>query len=435
MARMLDSREMGFDAALSALVGDRVEPEGVAGVVADILSDIRERGDPALLEATRRLDGLDLTAEGIPFAAGEVDAACERVPAAERDALELAAARIRAFHERQRPSDDAWIDEAGATLGWRWTPIRAVGLYVPGGTASYPSSVLMNAIPARVAGVERLAICTPTPGGEANPAVLLAARIAGVREIHRVGGAQAIGALAYGTATIAPVDKITGPGNAYVAEAKRQVFGRVGIDTPAGPSEVLVIADGEQDPDWIAVDLLSQAEHDARAQAILVTPDPTLGQAVAAAVELRLADLARADLAAAAWRDHGAVVVVRDLDEAAAVADRVAAEHLQILTAEPEALAARISNAGSVFLGPWTPEAVGDYAAGPNHVLPTAGAARFASGLGVLDFMKRTTHVRMTPDALRAVGPAAEVLARSEGLGAHALSLRLRLDRLDRAAE
>ena len=435
MARMLDSREMGFDAALSALVGDRVEPEGVAGVVADILSDIRERGDAALLEATRRLDGLDLTAEGIPFAAGEVDAACERVPAAERDALELAAARIRAFHERQRPSDDAWIDEAGATLGWRWTPIRAVGLYVPGGTASYPSSVLMNAIPARVAGVERLAICTPTPGGEANPAVLLAARIAGVREIHRVGGAQAIGALAYGTATIAPVDKITGPGNAYVAEAKRQVFGRVGIDTPAGPSEVLVIADGEQDPDWIAVDLLSQAEHDARAQAILVTPDPTLGQAVAAAVELRLADLARADLAAAAWRDHGAVVVVRDLDEAAAVADRVAAEHLQILTAEPEALAARISNAGSVFLGPWTPEAVGDYAAGPNHVLPTAGAARFASGLGVLDFMKRTTHVRMTPDALRAVGPAAEVLARSEGLGAHALSLRLRLDRLDRAAE
>ena len=435
MARMLDSREMGFDAALSALVGDRVEPEGVAGVVADILSDIRERGDAALLEATRRLDGLDLTAEGIPFAAGEVDAACERVPAAERDALELAAARIRAFHERQRPSDDAWIDEAGATLGWRWTPIQAVGLYVPGGTASYPSSVLMNAIPARVAGVERLAICTPTPGGEANPAVLLAARIAGVREIHRVGGAQAIGALAYGTATIAPVDKITGPGNAYVAEAKRQVFGRVGIDTPAGPSEVLVIADGEQDPDWIAVDLLSQAEHDARAQAILVTPDPTLGQAVAAAVELRLADLARADLAAAAWRDHGAVVVVRDLDEAAAVADRVAAEHLQILTAEPEALAARISNAGSVFLGPWTPEAVGDYAAGPNHVLPTAGAARFASGLGVLDFMKRTTHVRMTPDALRAVGPAAEVLARSEGLGAHALSLRLRLDRLDRAAE
>jgi histidinol dehydrogenase len=404
----------------------------VGEAVAAILADVRERGDAALIDATRRLDGLDLAPDGIPFTAAEIDDLCARVPSDERAALELAAARIGAFHERQLPSDDGWTDEAGAALGWRWTPIRSVGLYVPGGTASYPSSVLMNAIPARVAGVERLVICTPTPRGAVNPAVLLAARIAGVGEVHRVGGAQAVGALAFGTETIAPVDKITGPGNAYVAEAKRRVFGRVGIDTPAGPSEVLIIADGEQDPDWIAVDLLSQAEHDERAQAILVTPDARLGEAVAAAVELRLPDLARGPIAARAWSEHGAVIVTRDLAEAAEIADRVAPEHLQILTADPDAVAAGISNAGSVFLGPWTPEAVGDYAAGPNHVLPTAGAARFASGLGVLDFMKRTTTVRMTPEALGAVGPAAEVLARSEGLGAHALSLRLRLDRLNR---
>ena len=435
MARVLDSREAGFGEALAALLDGRVEPGGVDAAAAAIVADVRERGDAALLDATRRFDGMDLTPEGIPFAPAEIDAQCDRVPEAERAALELAAGRIRAFHERQRPADAGWTDEAGATLGWRWTAIGAVGLYVPGGTASYPSSVLMNAIPARVAGVERLVICTPTPRGQVNPAVLLAARIAGVEEIHRVGGAQAIAAMAYGTETIRRVDKITGPGNAYVAAAKRQVFGRVGIDTPAGPSEVLVIAEGAQDPDWIAVDLLSQAEHDGEAQAILVTPDAALGRAVAEAVERRLGELGRGAIARAAWRDHGAVVVVRDLAEAAEIADRIAPEHLEILTDDPEALMRRIRNAGSVFLGPWTPEAVGDYAAGPNHVLPTAGAARFASGLGVLDFMKRTTTLRMTPESLGAVGPAAETLARSEGLGAHALSLRLRLERLNRAPE
>ena len=293
-------------------------------------------------------------------------------PPEERAALELAAERIRAYHERQIPATEEWTDAAGATLGWRWTPIDAAGLYVPGGTASYPSSVLMNAIPARVAGVSRLVMCTPTPGGEVNPLVLLAARIAGVDEIHRLGGAQAVAAMAYGTETIARVDKITGPGNAYVAAAKARVFGRVGIDTIAGPSEVLVIADEGQDPDWIAVDLLSQAEHDASAQAILITTDAGLGRAVAEAVERRLATLGRAAIAAASWAAHGAVIVVRDLAEAATLADRIAPEHLELLVADPEALAARIRHAGAIFLGAWTPEAVGDYAGGPNHVLPTA---------------------------------------------------------------
>ena len=356
------------------------------------------------------------------------------MPACERAALELAAARIEAFHARQRPAAAEWTDEAGATLGWRWTAVEAAGLYVPGGTASYPSSVLMNAIPARVAGVERRVLCTPTPGGAVNPLVLLAARLSGVDEIHRLGGAQAIAAMAYGTETVARVDKIVGPGNAYVAAAKRQVFGRVGIDTVAGPSEVLVIADADADPDWIAVDLLSQAEHDPSAQAVVLTPDAAHARAVAEAVERRLASLDRAAIARAAWTSHGAVIVVRDLREAAALADRIAPEHLELMVADPEALAARIRHAGAIFLGSWTPEAVGDYAGGPNHVLPTAGAARFASGLGVLDFLKRTTTLRMTPGALAAVGPAAETLARSEGLGAHALSLRLRLDRLNEAA-
>lgn len=434
MAQLLRSDEPGFEARLEALLAERQEAPDVEAAVAAILADVRARGDAALVELTRRFDGIDLAPSGLRFTEAEIDAACARVPARERDALELAAERIRAFHERQRPQDAEWTDAAGATLGWRWTPVAAAGLYVPGGTASYPSSVLMNAIPARVAGVERLAICTPTPRGEVNPLVLLAARIAGVEEIHRVGGAQAVAALAYGTETIRPVSKITGPGNAYVTEAKRRVFGRVGIDTVAGPSEVLVIADADQDPDWIAVDLLSQAEHDEAAQAILLTPDAGLARAVAEAVERRLGGLARGAVAGAAWRRHGAVIVVRDLAEAAALADRIAPEHLELLVADPGALAARIRHAGAIFLGPWTPEAVGDYAGGPNHVLPTAGAARFASGLGVLDFLKRTTLLGMTPDALAAVGPAAETLAHSEGLGAHALSLRLRLDRLNRRA-
>ena len=430
MAQLLFTSEPGFEGRLGALLDRRAEDRGVEAAVDAILADVRLRGDAALIEATRRFDGIKLTPATLALSEDEIEAACARVPADERRALERAAGRIRAFHERQMPRDERWTDEAGATLGWRWTAVDAAGLYVPGGTASYPSSVLMNAVPARVAGVGRLVVCTPTPGGVVNPLVLFAARLAGVDEILRIGGAQAIGALAYGTDTVAPVDAIAGPGNAYVAAAKRRVFGRVGIDSVAGPSEVLVVADGEQDPDWIAADLLSQAEHDAVAQAILVTVDEALGRAAMGAVARRLATLDRGAIAGASWRDHGAVVVARDLAEAAAIVDRVAPEHLQLCVADPEALLARVRHAGAVFLGPWTPEAVGDYAGGPNHVLPTAGAARFASGLSVLDFLKRTTILGMTPDALARVGPVAETLARSEGLGAHALSLRLRLDRV-----
>jgi len=330
------------------------------------------------------------------------------------------------------PQDQIWQDEVGATLGWRWGPVEAAGLYVPGGLASYPSSVLMNAIPARVAGVSRLAICVPTPGGETNPLVLYAARLAGVDEIYRIGGAQAIAALAYGTETIRPVDKITGPGNAYVAAAKRRVFGKVGIDMIAGPSEILVIADGDNDPEWIALDLLSQAEHDESAQSILITPDADFGRAVAEAVERRLETLERRGIAAASWRDFGAVIVVRDLEEAARLSDRIAPEHLEICTAEADALAERIHHAGAIFLGAWTPEAIGDYVGGPNHVLPTARSARFSSGLSVLDFMKRTTLARMSPEAIAVIGPAAERLAISESLEAHGLSVRARLDKLNR---
>jgi histidinol dehydrogenase len=330
------------------------------------------------------------------------------------------------------PDDARWTDPEGAMLGWRWTPVSAAGLYVPGGLASYPSSVLMNAIPAQVAGVERLVICAPTPDGVANPLVLLAARLSGVDTVYRVGGAQAIAALAYGTETIAPVDKITGPGNAYVAAAKRRVFGKVGIDMIAGPSEILVIADADNEPDWIALDLLSQAEHDESAQSILITDDEAFGTAVAEAVEKRLEMLERRNIAGPSWRDFGAIVTVRDLSEAAELSNRVAPEHLELCVADAEALLEEITHAGAVFLGQWTPEAIGDYVGGPNHVLPTARSARFSSGLSVLDFMKRTTLAQMTPEALRAIGPAAETLARSESLEAHGLSVRARLDRLNR---
>ena len=343
------------------------------------------------------------------------------MPAHERAALEKAAERIRAYHERQRPSDARWTDAAGATLGWRWTPVSAAGLYVPGGLASYPSSVLMNAIPAQVAGVERLVMCAPTPDGRANPLVLLAAHLSGVDTIYRIGGAQAVAAMAYGTATITPVDKITGPGNAYVAAAKRRVFGRVGIDMIAGPSEILVLADADNDPDWIALDLLSQAEHDESAQSILITTDAAFGQAVAAAVDKRLETLERRAIAGASWRDYGAIVTVRDLAEAADLTNRIAPEHLELCVADPEALSEQIHHAGAIFLGRWTPEAIGDYIGGPNHVLPTARSARFSSGLSVLDFMKRTTLAQMTPAALAAIGPAAETLAISESLEAHGL--------------
>lgn len=433
MPVFLDATAPDFERAFRALLGaKREEAVDVDDAVAAIIADVRARGDAAVIELTSRFDKLDLTPETLAFSEAEIDAACGQVPGAERDALELAASRIRAYHERQRPADARWTDATGAELGWRWGPVSAAGLYVPGGLASYPSSVLMNAIPAQVAGVERLVICAPTPGGVVNPLVLLAARLSGVSTVYRIGGAQAVAAMAYGTETIVPVDKITGPGNAYVAAAKRRVFGRVGIDMIAGPSEILVIADGENDPDWIALDLLSQAEHDESAQSILITTDAAFGRAVAKAVEKRLETLERRAIAGASWRDHGAVIVVPDLTMAAQLSDRIAPEHLELCVADPEALFAQITHAGAVFLGHWTPEAIGDYVGGPNHVLPTARSARFSSGLSVLDFMKRTTLARMTPDALAAIGPAAEQLAMSESLEAHGLSVRARMERLNR---
>ncbi|WP_298430788.1 histidinol dehydrogenase [uncultured Jannaschia sp.] len=433
MPQFLDTTDADFDARFSALLTmKREDAPDVDDAVAAIIADVRTRGDAAVLELTARFDRLELTADRMRVSEAEIDAAVAEVSPEDRAALELASARIEAYHARQMPADESWTDETGATLGWRWGPVDAAGLYVPGGLASYPSSVLMNAVPARVAGVGRLVMCVPSPDGVLNPLVLLAARLSGVDEVYRIGGAQAVAAMAYGTATIAPVDKITGPGNAYVAAAKRRVFGRVGIDMIAGPSEILVIADGENDPDWIAVDLLSQAEHDESAQSILITDDAGFGRAVAAAVEARLETLERRAIAGASWRDFGAVVIVRDLDEAAALSNRIAPEHLELAVADPDALAARITHAGAIFLGAWTPEAVGDYIGGPNHVLPTARSARFSSGLSVMDFLKRTTLARMTPESLRAVGPAAVRLATSESLKAHALSVQARLDRLNR---
>ncbi len=433
MPVFLSSAEPGFEAAFAALLGARrAAEESVDQAVAAIIDEVRAGGDAALIALTARFDRLALTPGTLAFSAGEIAAHCAKVAPEDRAALELAAGRIRAYHQRQMPGDARWDDAAGAGLGWRWTAVASAGLYVPGGLASYPSSVLMNAIPARVAGVGRLVIACPTPGGVVNPLVLYAARLAGVDTIYRLGGAQAIAALAYGTASVAPVDKITGPGNAFVAAAKRRVFGQVGIDMIAGPSEIVVIADRDNDPDWIALDLLSQAEHDESAQAILITDDAGFGQAVAAAVAARLAVLQRRAIAGASWRDHGAVIVVRDLAEAAALSDRIAPEHLELCVADPESLAARIRHAGAIFLGAWTPEAIGDYVGGPNHVLPTARSARFSSGLSVLDFLKRTTIARMSPAALAAIGPAAERLAISEGLEAHGLSVRARLDALNR---
>ncbi|UWQ20370.1 histidinol dehydrogenase [Jannaschia sp. W003] len=433
MPTFLSTADADFEPRFQALLGAKREdaPE-VDEAVAAIIADVRARGDAAVCAMTERFDRLALTPATMRVTEAEIDAAVAAVPAPEREALELAAARIRAYHARQLPEDASWTDEAGARLGWRWTPVDAAGLYVPGGLASYPSSVLMNAVPARAAGVGRLVMCVPCPDGVLNPLVLLAARLAGVDEVYRIGGAQAVAAMAYGTETIAPVDVVTGPGNAYVAAAKRRVFGRVGIDMIAGPSEILVIADADNDPDWIAVDLLSQAEHDASAQSILVTPGAAFGRAVAEAVERRLETLDRRAIAGPSWRDHGAVIAVRDLEEAATVSDRIAPEHLELCVADPDALAARIRHAGAIFLGRWTPEAIGDYVGGPNHVLPTARSARFSSGLSVMDFLKRTTLAAMTPESLRAIGPAAVTLATSESLEAHALSVQARLDRLNR---
>jgi histidinol dehydrogenase len=433
MPQFLSTTDADFEARFTALLGaKREDSPDVDHVVADIIADVRARGDAAVLELTAKFDRLELTPQTMRFSPAEITAECAKVSDADRAALEMAAERIRAYHARQMPDDASWTDETGATLGWRWTPVSAAGLYVPGGLASYPSSVLMNAIPAKVAGVERLAIVVPTPDGVTNPLVLMAAQIAGVDEIYRIGGAQAVAALAYGTETIAPVDKITGPGNAFVAAAKRRVFGKVGIDMIAGPSEILVIADKDNDPDWIALDLLSQAEHDESAQSLLITNDASFGQAVAEAVSKRLETLERRAIAGASWRDFGAVITVKDFDEAVTLSDRIAPEHLELCTAEADALSDKITHAGAIFIGGWTPEAIGDYIGGPNHVLPTARSARFSSGLSVMDFIKRTTLSRMTPDALAAIGPAAERLAISESLEAHGLSVRARLDRLNR---
>jgi histidinol dehydrogenase len=393
-----------------------------------IVDDVANRGDFALIEATRKFDRLDLDASRLRVSAGEIDAAVKACDPATLEALEFAHGRIENFHRRQMPKDERFTDPLGVELGWRWTSIESVGLYVPGGTAAYPSSVLMNAVPAKVAGVGRVVMVVPSPDGKLNPLVLAAAHLSGVSEIYRVGGAQAIAALAHGTATIAPVAKIVGPGNAYVAAAKRLVFGKVGIDMIAGPSEVLVIADRTGNSGWIAADLLAQAEHDVNAQSILITDDAALAADVERAVEAQLATLPRADIARASWNDFGAVILVRHIADSVALANAIAAEHLEIMTSDPEALSVQIRNAGAIFLGAHTPEAIGDYVGGSNHVLPTARSARFSSGLGVLDFMKRTSILKCGPDQLRALGPAAMTLGKAEGLDAHARSVGLRLN-------
>jgi histidinol dehydrogenase len=393
-----------------------------------IVDDVATRGDAALIEATRKFDRLELDAGGLRVTPAEIDAAVKACDAATLDALKFARDRIEIFHQRQLPKDDRFTDALGVELGWRWSAIDAVGLYVPGGTAAYPSSVLMNAVPAKVAGVARVVMVVPSPDGKLNPLVLAAAHLGGVSEIYRVGGAQAVAALAYGTATIAPVAKIVGPGNAYVAAAKRLVFGKVGIDMIAGPSEVLVIADRTGNASWIAADLLAQAEHDVNAQSILITDSAELAKDVERAVESQLSTLPRTKIARASWDEFGAIILVKTMDEAVALANAIAAEHLEIMTSDPEALSASIRNAGAIFLGPHTPEAIGDYVGGSNHVLPTARSARFSSGLGVLDFMKRTSILKCGPDQLRALGPAAMTLGQAEGLDAHARSVGLRLN-------
>ena len=426
--RRFVSTDPGFIAAMEAFLAEpRGTEEAVSDAVSAIIAAIRREGDEALAAYTRRFDGFDPGQVGLQVTKDEVEAAAAGIPQPLNEALALAARRIEAFHRKQLPADLDFRDEAGARMGLRWTPLDAVGIYVPGGKAAYPSSVLMNALPARVAGVSRIAMCVPAPGGVLNPLVLAAAKRAGVTEIYRVGGAQAVAALAYGTASIPPVDRITGPGNAYVAEAKRQVFGRVGIDSIAGPSEVLVIADSANDPAHLALDLLAQAEHDEAAQSILITDSAEFADRVAEAVDAALKALPRASIAGASWHDHGAVIIVRSWEEAAEIANRVAPEHLQIMLDDPSTLFGKIRHAGAIFLGRNCPEAIGDYIAGPNHVLPTSGTARFASGLSVYDFLKRTSWVSLGGGALDAIGPAAVRLAEAEGLDAHARSVKARL--------
>ncbi len=429
MAIRLDSRHESFAERFDALVAVKREASSdVDEAVRAIVEDVRRRGDAALLDYTKRYDRIDLNEIGMRVRAEEIEAAVAEIDADTKAALMLARDRIAAHHGRQMPQDDRYLDSAGVELGSRWTAVESVGLYVPGGTAAYPSSVLMNAVPALVAGVERIAMVVPTPDGITNPLVLVAAHLAGVSEIYRVGGAQAVAALAYGTDTVAPVAKIVGPGNAYVAAAKRQVFGTVGIDMIAGPSEVLVVADADNDPAWIAADLLAQAEHDASAQSILITDSAEFADAVAEAVETQLAELPRAEIAGASWRDYGAMIVVDDLQSAVPLVDRIAPEHLELAVADPEALFARIRNTGAVFLGRHTPEAIGDYVGGSNHVLPTARSARFSSGLSVLDFVKRTSILRCDSASLRTLANAAVTLAEAEGLDAHGRSVTIRLN-------
>jgi histidinol dehydrogenase len=430
MARRLNARDPDFAVQLEALLGaKREQDEDVGQAVRAIIADVRARGDAALFELSAKFDKASLTAENIRLTGDEIAAGAGQCSAAQRAALDTAAKRIETYHRRQLPKDESFTDDTGATLGWRWTALDSVGLYVPGGTASYPSSVLMNAVPAHLAGVARIVMVTPATGGAINPLTLAAAERAGVSEIYRIGGAQAVAALAYGTASIAPVDKIVGPGNAYVAEAKREVFGKVGIDSVAGPSEILVIADGATDPEWIAADLLSQAEHDASSQSVLITDDGGFADAVEEAVERVLALLPRKQIAEASWRDFGAIIIIEKIEDAAALADRFAPEHLEIATANPEALLKRVRHAGAIFIGRNTPEAMGDYIAGPNHVLPTARTARFSSGLSVLDFMKRTSLLSCAPESIASLGPEAITLAEAEGLQAHARSIAARLNR------
>lgn len=425
----LDHRQSDFTERFSEFLAMKREVSAdIDAAARAIVDDVAKRGDAALIEATKKYDRLDVKADGLRITSSEVDAAVKACDAATLDALSFARDRIEVFHKRQIPKDERFTDAQGVELGWRWSAIEAVGLYVPGGTAAYPSSVLMNAIPAKVAGVERVVMVVPSPDGKLNPLVLAAAKLGGVSEIYRVGGAQAIAALAYGTATIKPVAKIVGPGNAYVAAAKRIVFGRVGIDMIAGPSEVLVIADKTANPDWIAADLLAQAEHDVNAQSILITDDEGLAKNVERAVEAQLTTLPRGKIARASWNDFGAIILVKTLNDSIALANAIAAEHLEIITADPEAISAKIKNAGAIFLGGHTPEAIGDYVGGSNHVLPTARSARFSSGLGVLDFMKRTSILKCGPEQLRALGPAAITLGKAEGLDAHARSVALRLN-------
>ncbi|NNE84128.1 MAG: histidinol dehydrogenase [Alphaproteobacteria bacterium] len=429
MPRRLDSTRSDFEQAFSDLLGEKREAdEDVGKVVGDILAAVRKDGDAAVLQFTERFDRVRLTADEMRVPAADIAAAHDACAADVLAALAKAHDRISEFHRRQIPEDIDYVDASGVRLGGRWRPVAAAGLYVPGGTAAYPSSVLMNAVPAQVAGVERIVMVVPAPDGVLNPLVLAADDLAGVSEIYRIGGAQAVGALAYGTETIAPVDKIVGPGNAYVAAAKRQVFGAVGIDMIAGPSEILVVADGSNDPAWIAADLLSQAEHDRAAQSLLITDDAAFADAVEAAVESHLSTLPRADIARESWDQYGAIILVPDIAAALPLIDRIAPEHLELACNGAEALADKVRNAGAIFIGAYTPEVIGDYVAGPNHVLPTGRTSRFSSGLSVLDFLKRSSLISCSAEGLRAIGPAAVTLANAEGLQAHALSVAIRLN-------